>query len=61
MSSFLKKEAQCACKNKLVFSVRLWYLHLSRGNINKNDVFTDVKIKQYYKNNLGSHSNPIMK
>ena len=45
MFSFLKKEALCACmscKSKLVCEC---WLHLSRGNINKDGVLTDVKIK----------------
>ena len=47
MSSYLKKEAQRACKNKLVFECQIVVTTLSRGNINKNYVLTDVKINQY--------------
>ena len=42
MSSFLIKEAKCACKDKLVFECYIVVVHLSRGN--KNDVLTNVKI-----------------
>ena len=41
MSSFLRKEGQCMCRNKLVFEC---LIVVSRGN--KIDVLTNVKIKQ---------------
>ena len=44
MSSFLKLSAHV--RINWCLSVRLWQLHLSRRNINENDVLTDVKIKQ---------------
>ena len=43
-------------------SVRLRHLHLSRGNINKNYVLTDVEIKQYLKKyKLAQQSNNEIK
>ena len=45
MSSFLQKEAQCVCKNKLVIVLDHVAIKM------KNDVLTNVKIKQCIKKN----------